>query len=94
MVARRSKLPDRKRSMLFQLTLHVVYNGRCQCCSRGTKRENTKTGSFAPGNLFLNSFDVTRILSYREFWDLESKMADEWSTKDLIDSAIREVNQD
>ena len=28
-----------------------------------------------------DSFDVTWVLSYREFWDLESKMAEEWSMK-------------
>ena len=35
-----------------------------------------------------DSFDVTWVLSYREFLDLESKMAEEWSMKDIIDAAI------
>ena len=43
--------------------------------------------------IFLHSFDVTWVLSYMEFLNLESKMADEWSMKNLIDSAIGEVNQ-
>ena len=41
-----------------------------------------------------DSFDVTWVLSYREFWDLDSKLAEEWSMKDIIDAAIWEVNQD
>ena len=31
---------------------------------------------------FQHSLDVTWLLSNREFWDLESKMAEEWSMKD------------
>ena len=41
-----------------------------------------------------HSFDVTWVLSYKNFWDLESKIAEQWSMKDTIDGAIREVNQD
>ena len=38
-------------------------------------------------------FGVSWVITDREFWDLEPKMADEWCMKDLIDSAIREVSQ-
>ena len=33
---------------------------------------------------FRHSLDVTWLLSNREFWDLESKMAEEWSMKDTV----------
>ena len=41
----------------------------------------------------LHSFDVTWVLSYRKLWDLESKIAEEWSMKDLTGSAIRELSE-
>ena len=54
----------------------------------------TQKGDICSRDPFRHSLDVTWVLSYREFWDLESKMAKEWSMKDMIDAAIRKVNQD
>ena len=55
--------------------------------------EKTQKGDICSRDPFRHSFDVTWVLSYREFWDLESK-SEEWSMKDMIDAAIRKVNQD
>ena len=71
--------------MPFYRTVDAFYNGRCQCCSGGTQKRDICSR---------DSFDVTWVLSYREFCDLESKMVEEWSMKDIIDAAIWEVNQD
>ena len=40
-----------------------------------------------------DSFDVTWVLSYKEFWNLESKMAEKWSMKDIKDTAIWEAGE-
>ena len=56
--------------------------------------EKTQKRDIFSRDPFLHSFDVTWVLSYREFWNLESKMVEEWSSKDIIDAAIGEVNQD
>ena len=51
---RRSKFPDRKRSMPFYRTVDAFYNGRCQCCSGGTMGENAETWYLLQGFLRCN----------------------------------------
>ena len=72
--------------MSFRLTVdaNVALEGRW---------EKTQKRDVYSRDPFLHSFDATWVLSYREFWDLELKMAEEWCMKDLIDAAIREVDQ-
>lgn len=47
--------------------------------------ENVKIEYFVLVIYILYFFDVILILFYRENWDLDFKMVDEWFMKDLID---------